>query len=216
MKDKKEFVKKIWAFTLGDGSLKKIDKNNGYKNSCYRIFQIEDHKDYLEWQASMLEELTAVNMYYRPAHIIKKTGYSAKGGYSLETRVHPLYTKMRNRIYPRGIKQIDPHYLKLLDWEVLAILYQDDGSLPKVEGRKLRCKICTNNYSYGDNFLLREAIKEKVGVLFDIRKYKSYYTLQATPNNTEVFIAGVAPYILPSFEYKIDLSSNEKLRSYSG
>lgn len=207
MKDKKDFVKRVWAFTLGDGCLRRI-KGNG--NSCYKLCQVDTHKDYVEWQASILEDLTKVNIYYDNPRLVEKTGNLSKGRWHLETRSHPLYTKMRNNIYPLGVKIVNPHYLKLLDWQVMAILFQDDGSLPKEStNRRQRAKIATCSFSYGDNLLLREAIKEKLDVIFNVYKYKKYYFLQASPNNTETFIKGITPYILPSFEYKINLSCNE-------
>ena len=46
---------------------------------------------------------------------------------------------MYNRLYtPVGnthVKVLDPHYLKLMDWETLAMMYMDDGWIQVTENK---------------------------------------------------------------------------------
>lgn len=220
----KDFTKKVWAFTLGDGALSNLKrtprdgsrnvKGRKDKNSYYYLRQIETHKDYIDWQAEILSDLTKVTTSYENPYTDSR-GYNCKGKYKLSTMVHPFYTKLRERIYLNGIKAIDPHYLKLLDWEALAILFMDDGWTEiqrNKSGTYIRIGISTHNYTYGDNYLLSKAIVEKVGVHFDVKRHKQksgtyLWYLRTSKDNALRFIEGIYKFVLPSFSYKVNLSN---------
>lgn len=202
---RKDIMKYIAAFTLGDGSLRKKGTN-----AMYRIAQVEDHKDYLDWQASILEELTTVNFRYE----LKNPG---KNQWSLETKQHPAYTTVFNRMYPNGHKVIDPHYLTLIDFETLAILYMDDGCLAKryntqYDRLDYNIILCTDSFTYGDNYIFAKAIKEKTGFMFDVVRQhnneKLHWRLRLNKKQTPNFIEKVTPFIQPSFTYKLNLSND--------
>jgi hypothetical protein len=206
---RKELTKYVWAFTLGDGWL---TINTGSRNAHYGLHQIATHKDYIDWQSDILSELTAVRYREKPAYI-NSQGANAKPSIRIETMNHPFYTTLYERIYtPVRVKQISPHDLKLLDWECLAILYQDDGYI-EVSDRVtmenyVRVRIATDNYSYGDIVLLQKAIYEKTNIPFDIQRRKlatTYgYRLQARKEYARRFIDGITPYVKLSFAYKLD------------
>jgi len=220
-RDKKNLTKLISAMTFGDGHLAVDyrDWSNG-GNASFECSHIEEHLDYLQWKKEILEQVTSVSIgkskdvgeYTFPNGITSIT----KPQYRIRTRRHPLFSKIRRRCYSEeGQKRIDPHYLKLLDWEFMAIFYMDDGYLsPYVaKGRYdyFQLGICTQTYSYGDNVLLKRAIRDKLGIDFRIRQdsYKSsikYRLVIASLEKINMFVDGVSPYILPSFNYKIDLS----------
>ncbi len=199
----KEIFKYIVAFTYGDGSL-----SNRGTNAYYRMAQIAEHSDYVLWQAGILSQLTDIRLRpYQP-----KTG---KEQLHLETKQHPKYTKVFNRLYATGTKAIDPHYLTLLDWETLAILYMDDGCLAKrynAQYNRLDYNIvlCTENFTYGDNYLLAKAIKEKTALMFDVVNQlvndRVAHRLRLNKKQTPAFLQGVESFIVPSFQYKLDLS----------
>jgi len=211
--DKKELVKYIAAFTLGDGCLFRRNNNPG-RNANYILNQISIHKDYVDWQASILENVTSIKYYYKAAFIDNR-GVNNQAQIRITTKVHPLFTTLYERIYTSNrVKAISPHDLKLLDWESLAILYMDDGYIQVIPGKRVEKKIsvhiCTENYTYGDLWLLQKAIYEKTELPFNFKKRKlkdNYgYRLEMVGDKAERFIDGVAKYIQPSFMYKINTS----------
>jgi hypothetical protein len=203
----KELTKYVWAFTLGDGCLLfGKDKNRPNKdiNANFECGQTYEHEDYILWRANILSNITSIYLQLKEkipykAQIVSKSGR------------HPFFTTIRSRMYLNGHKVIDPHYLKLLDWETLAILYQDDGSLSK-KPKGINCytlEIATNCFSYGEQVLLQRAIKEKTDILFHIvpcrnKKNVLQYKLTIAKHDTIVtFLNGVKPFIKPSFGYKL-------------
>jgi hypothetical protein len=208
--DKKELVKYVWSFTLGDGCLFRRNDNPG-RNAIYILNQIQEHRDYVEWQASILENLTSIK-YYEQDAFIDKRGVNNRPQIRITSKAHPFYTTLYERIYLNRIKTISPHDLKLLDWESLAILFMDDGYIQTQEtqklGRRTRAFLCTENYTYGDLVLLQKAIYEKTNLPFNFKKRKlkdGYgHRLVLSPKFFDEFIKGVESYIFPSFQYKLD------------
>lgn len=205
--NKKDLVKYIVAFTYGDGYLGKHGKY-----SRFQANNIVDNRDYIEWRASILSELTKVTIKEK-----EDTRGNRKTILSTATLTHPLYDKIRFRMYLKGRKVIDPHYLKLFDWETLAILYMDDGNLRNnIRHYKDKIYFCTPtpnlatmSFSYGDNLLLKKTIKDNLGIEFNIHKHSKSksnnqnYILDLLSSSYDRFIDGVKPFIFPSFEYKI-------------
>lgn len=208
--DKKELTKYIWAFSLGDGSLlydHHKNRPNINENAYFSCDQVSRNEDYILWRANILSSITSVN-------IQKKVNKESE---MLCTRVnrHPIFTTMRNRIYLNGVKIVEPHYLKLLDWESLAILFMDDGCC-SIKDKKYGyycLTLSTQSFSYGDNVLLQREIKNKTDILFSIVRMTTQsggiqYRLQLQKQlEIDKFIAGVRKFITPSFEYKINKNS---------
>lgn len=201
--DQKVLTKYVAAFLLGDGSIMSDTKlpNNNKRFACS---QIALNEDYILWRADILSNISPVKIYLRE--------HKANQNESLTTmtRSLPFYTNFRERLYISGVKRIDPHYLKLLDWETMAIFYQDDGNLHIDRGTPY-VKICTNGYSYGDHLIFVRAVKEKLNIEMNIVPLRTkngiQYNLKLPRRFVETFIEGVSPYVLPSFQYKIDLSN---------
>lgn len=204
--DDKELIKYIAAFTYGDGHLHKHGKNCRFQAN-----NIKDNLDYILWRKEILENVSRVTLTERvptnpPGRVQMKTN----------TWTHPKYTRVWSRMYHKGRKTIDPHYLKLFDWETLAILYMDDGSLSCTKEEYKNAKythywisIGTLSFSYAENLLLKQTIKDKLGIEFNVRKHgyakdgtRQYY-LRLARSSRDKFIDSVSPYILPSFEYKV-------------
>jgi len=202
--NRKDLTKYIFAFTLGDGYLSKVEKK---ENSFYGIKQVDTHKDYLEFQKEVLSSISDVKISYRNPYKDKR-GFNVQGQFSLQTGRHPIYTKMRRRIYYNGIKSISYHDLKLFDWECLAIFFMDDGWMEKRKDGYKRIGIATHSFTFGDNILLKKAIEEKTGIRFGIFKHKlasgNYkFYLRTSKSESERFIEGVYPFLFKSFHYKI-------------
>lgn len=205
--NKMYLTKIVAASLLGDGCVT-IPKD-GSINASYGIRQTEPHKDYLNWLADRLNDITYVRR--EGPFVMSKYIQNAKDQYGLKTRTHPFFTKFRERMYPNGHKVVDPHYLTLMDWEFLAIWYQDDGHITsRMQGnyQDIQVGIATQSFSYGDNLLLKQALKEKLYLEWNIRQYKNKtgaikYHLALRRTSLERFIDGVMPFIVPSFQYKV-------------
>lgn len=204
--NKKELVKYVWIFTLGDGCLrlaKSKDRPNKDINAHFECNQVQVNEDYILWRADILSNITSVNLRYREIS-------GCQDQISTKTRRHPLYTMLRNRTYLNNRKTVNPHDLKLLDWESLAILYQDDGCLSKKPNGNncYTLSLSTDCFSYGDNVLLQRAIKDKTDILFRINSVRSkgglhYKLILSKYDEINRFLDGIKTFIKPSFEYKL-------------
>lgn len=210
--DKKVLTKYVAAFLLGDGCL---IKGKECVNARYTFAQRADHKDYVDWQISILQNITSISLYENPEHI-QSQGAVAKRTYQFDTKVHPFFTTIYERFYICGKKTVSPHDLKLLDWESIAIWYMDDGYLYKKNDRPLRldqAHFCTDCYSYGDVVLLRNILHEKFGLLTGLwrRKLKDSYGYRITisTQSMNLFINSIKPFIFPSFQYKLKARMND-------
>ena len=204
MRDNKYLTTIIAGSLLGDGYVSNITRIEG--NSRFEFSQIIDHTDYVDWFAERLGIITSINtsIVHRVAN-----GINVKQQKVIKTKTHPFYTKFRHRMYPNGHKVVDPHYLTLLDNEMLAIWYMDDGSLAlNTANSQASVYLYTDNFSYGDNLLLREALKEKTGFIWNIHKRQSKqghikYRLYLYKKQNESFFRYIEPFVLPSFYYKL-------------
>lgn len=215
MKNNKQATKIIAASLLGDGHVSKcgINKKGHNIQSGFRLTQTPEHKDHLEYIASQIEDVTTIRWVSRKPEtdlIICGKHTQSKGYIGIQTQNIPFFTKFRERMYPNGHKVIDPHYLTLFDWEVLAIWYMQDGTRGSRCATVLRTPtFCSDNFSYGDHLLLRQVCIEKLNVIMNIRKHFSngnlHYRLYVAAKSVEHFIHGISPYIQPSFEYKLNV-----------
>lgn len=201
----KIILKYIYAFCLGDGGV-----YYSGNNARFQANNLEKHADYVYWRASVLENLTKVNVWQ-----VQDNRPGRQPILQTSTLSHPKYTQVREDLYIQNIKRVSPHQLTFMDWESLAILHMDDGSLYL----DARCNatpqvmLSTKGFSYGDNVLIKRAIEEKLGIVFNIHRQKNpkgnyYYFLRLRAKDYSKFADNVAPYIQPSFEYKIIRTSN--------
>lgn len=199
MTDKQYVTKIVAASLLGDGSVGVPP--DGSVNAKYRQPKTVDHMDYVNWLSERLSTVTTTNQYEWQPRMP-----NAKRQVMLQTRTHPFYTSFRNRMYPNGHKVVDPHYLTLIDWEFMAVWYQEDGSTV-VDRDYVRPIICTDCFSYGDNHHLRQAVGEKLGIDLNVASYRAKglqkYRLRVRPKDINKFMDGIEPYVAPSFSYKI-------------
>jgi hypothetical protein len=204
--DKKQLVKLISYFSTFDGGLY-LSK----KNAQFIINMREENKDYLNWIKQTLENITSVREYNRKDY--NTDGYNRSPQIRLESNCHPFLTKIWERLYIDGRKVIDPHMLTLLDAEALAIIFMTDGGTyldirSKTPHRSI--KLHTKGFSYGDNWLLKKTIKDKLDLEFNINRHGKYWFLSLRTKDIDSFINLVKPYILPSFQYKLERLTLEK------
>jgi hypothetical protein len=207
--NKKQLTKLVSYFAMGDGGVYYSGQH------CRFVMNVRSkNRDYIDWVANTLKEITSVKIKETPDY--NRDGHIRQPQTRLETASHPFFTVLRNRIYVDKYKGLDEHTLKLLDWESLAILYMCDGSLyiDKPNPKKGLINPSYNVYlhlkrlSYGDQFILKKVLKEKLDLEFNINKCGNFYNLRLRVKDVEKFMQGVTPYMLPSFSYKLIRTEN--------
>lgn len=200
VKDRKVLFKIISAMLLGDGSLERASPKS---NARYRLSQSSVHLDYVQFQESVLNELTSVTVKEYPEYTDKR-GYVNKSHLKLQTKTHPVYTTLHRQHYHMGRKTVSPHNLKMFDWVSMAIWFMDDGT-----NAKNSIILCSDSYNYAEQILLQKVIWESLGLPFDIRPVghtkdgSIRYRLVLRSAFFEDFYIGVKPFILDSFLYKL-------------
>lgn len=214
--NKQYFTKIVAASILGDGYFYKVDQTNDKANTHFMLKQTEQHQDYVDHMANILSDLTKVRI-DKVEPYTDNRGYNIQGQLILKTMRHPTYKKMYNRLYtPVGnthVKVLDPHYLKLMDWETLAMMYMDDGWIQVTENKTkpnhIMCSIATHCFSYYENKVLRDLFAEKFNVHFNIKPHKQksgeylYYLTASGRDNCIRMLDGIEEFVFPSYEYKL-------------
>lgn len=194
-----------WS-VLGDGCVSFATHN---KDAHYSITRSLGHEDYLGLIQRKLEVIpnvsVSINQYSR-----KDNGAEVL---SLRTNSHPIFTRIRERQYIDSRRVVDPHMLTTLDWEALAFLYMDDGSLCYNSKGVPIVRISTCAYSFFEQSALRIKFIDKLGVIFNVnktgRKESGIYQLNLASKSMTQFFAGIEPHIVNSYRYKLPLSLQE-------
>ncbi len=189
--DKKQLVKLVSAFATFDGGLYKTGRN---KNARFIMNMRAVNADYIEMVARTLENITSVL-------VTERKGYKRQPQIRLESKAHPFFTKIHSRVYIDRKKVIDPHMLKLMDAEMLAIIFMAKGGL-RVYNSDV--SLNTKGFSYGDNLLLSKAIYRALGIRTTVNRQNQRYYLRVKSADHLKFIHTVMPYVAPSFRYKIE------------
>lgn len=197
----KDQSKRLYYFSTFDGGLYVTGKCT---NAKFIMNMREENRDYVEKVQQTLEDAgIGTRLYDRKDY--NTDGYTRKPQLRLESKTHPKLTTIWERVYIDGHKVIDPHMLTMLDEEALSIIFMADG------GRYVdpRChatpaySLHTKGFSYGDNFLLKKALKEKLDLEFNVHRHSKYWFLTLRSKDSEKFEQLVGPHVLSSFDYKL-------------
>lgn len=206
--NKKELVKLLSYIVMGDGGLYMV---NTCKNASFAMNMKKQHMDYITFCSKVISEVVGCTITERNMDS-NKDGYERKPQVRLQSKTHPLLTTIRDRIYTGKYKGIDPHTLKMLDAQSLAILYMCDGSFVTTRPEQTKRGSVSDSHnvtlnmkrlSYGDQFILKKALKEKLDLEFNINRQNQYYYLRLRMKDFDKFMEMVAPWVFPSFQYKI-------------
>jgi len=185
-----------------DGGLYRV---NNTTNAQFIMNMRKENLDYVEWVASVLNEFTGTRLVDRKDY--NTDGCTRAAQVRLESNRHPFLTKLHDRIYIDKKKVIDPHMLKLMDAEALAIIFMADGGV-SIEDRfkNLHCYINlhTKGFSYHDNLALGKAIYDKLGINTTVHRHNKYFYLNIPKKSHIDFIKTVLPHICESFMYKLE------------
>lgn len=165
-----------------------------------RVIQTEDKREYLE---SIGETLNALDIGFSITTKNNDSGFkNSKPQLMLSTVQHPKLFKIRNRIYLNGRKVLDPHLVKFLDAESFTIMFMADGSSSYASKGAPQYYIHTNMLSYPENCYLQIAIRERLGIDFNVVQNKGLWELRMRAASLERMLETIAPYILDCYSYK--------------
>ena len=196
MKNLKDCFKRLYYFAMFDGSLEL--KASG--TARLRVIQTEDKREYLE---SIGDTLASLNIGYTITSKNNDSGFkNSKPQLMLSTVQHPKLFKIRNRIYLNGRKVLDPHLVKFLDEEAFTIMFMADGSSSYAAKGAPQYYIHTNMLSYPENCYLQIAIREKLGLDFNVVQNKGLWELRMRASSLERMLEILEPHILNCYAYK--------------
>lgn len=198
----KELSKRLYFFSTFDGGIYTVANS---KNARFIINMKKENLDFVEAIRETLESLE-IGCSISDRKDYNKDGFTRQPQVRLESCNHPKLTAIRDRIYIDGRKVIDPHMLTMLDAEALAIVFMADGSRvydKRSPDAKPNITLNTKGFSYGDNFLLKKAIKEKLDLEFNIQRQNNYWYLRLRAKDIDKFDEIVKPFVFPSFSYKL-------------
>lgn len=182
---------------LGDGWLNALSPQTG--TATFYLKYNDKSLDYLLWIRNELSELSP-----SPLKVIPK--YSQHYFY---TQARTDLGDLRKIFYPNeGKKRVPINIDELLtDPLILAIWYQDDGTLDRRSKYHWNARIATYCFSYDDCMRLKNAMLKnfnvEVSVCRNQMRGKVYYELYILSKSMHRFIDIVKPHINHNYAYKI-------------
>ena len=199
---KKDLIKRLYSYSMFDGHLAFFGNS---VNAALVVNMLEENQDYIEQVIKSVEEIPLSYQLTKPK-IYTKDGFNRKQQLRLQTRNHPVFTKIRERIYINTHKTFDPHMAAMFDEEMLAIAFMADGSCyldKRWENAKPSFRLHLNSWTYGDLMLFKKCCKDSFELEINTRKKGNRYDLAVPTNYSKLFVEIVEPYVLPSFQYKL-------------
>lgn len=186
--NKKELTKKLAFLCMSDGFL---SMHKGCINASFHLTMCKENKDMADYAKELLNQ---INVGYK---------YSENEKYfRLDSKVHPFFTTLYNRIYQDGRRVPSPHDFKLLDWEAVAIMYMCDGNI-QVSGKRWYPMINMCKWSYAELCWVKQQFKQHLGLDINIYKCGKYFRVGIPAHHCDFFFENITSYILDSFSYKL-------------
>lgn len=192
----KESYDIILGFMLGDGSLSK----NKQKNNIYRI--CINHG---------LQQLEYFNFCKSILNANKKravSGYTGKEILGLQTKSIFFDNKFVSSFHNGKNKYITKDIINYISERTMAIWIMDDGSFARPVRGDGYILLHTEGFSYEENCILSEVIKEKFNLTAQVQKQGDYYILRFLTEDSAKLAEMVKDYIHPTLLYKINKDKN--------
>ena len=192
---------------LGDGCFCSVGGRT--KNMCLSITHSEKQKEYIKYKWNILNKynLASPIVEYR---INNKRYLRELVGYSFKTKLHPIFTDIRNKYYDsHGHKRVFKEFVKDIDALGLAIWYMDDGYVTKNS-----CILSTCSFTLEEQSLLADILLSKFGLHFTVGKNDNSMYLQA--KDFSKFVELIKDYVIPSMQYKLITYRKRKVLNKQG
>lgn len=188
----KEQWEVLYGSLLGDMS---IDSN--WKNARPIISQGGEQEEYFDYKCSIFSNL--IGKPNKQDRFDKRTN-KWYHKYIVKFLTNPIYTKLKEELYPNGIKTVTQEWLNKITPRGLAFWFMDDGS---------NCgTIATNSFSHSECELIVKWFKDKWDINCTIQKsfnnnHEQYLTY-IKKDSRKKFYDLVFPYFIPSMLYKLE------------
>lgn len=120
--------------------------------------------------------------------------------YTVKFLTNPLYTKIKEQLYPSNIKTITKEWLDKVTPRGIAYWFMDDGCNSGT--------IATNSFSLKECQLIVKWFKEKWNIECTLHKQVNneheQYLIYIKSSSRSTFYDLVIPYIIPSMSYKLE------------
>lgn len=187
---------------LGDGNITIPSKG---VNGFFQVSHSDKHEDYVRMKSAFLKSVTG--------NTVKRCFHSGQGNHNWQmwTKCHPMFTALRSSIYLDGRKVLSLHAIKMLTPMCLAILYQDDG---RYAPSKSTISINKPLFSKLELEALAKYIVDTYGIIFRVRRScvlkdgSIGHELGLRYSDKDKFFDLIAPYIVPSMFYKVEMGSS--------
>jgi hypothetical protein len=197
MKDPKHLVAVTAWIVLGDGNINIPAKGN---NGFIQVFHKESSEDLIRMKQLILSKITGVT--------VTKYFHSKYGTYNwqLRTSCHPLFTKLKQKLYLDGRKTLSEQVIKSLSPLCLAILYQDDG---RYNASKSTISINKPLFSELELEMLAKHIVDTFGIIFRVRRSCKLkdgsigHEMGLRISDKDRFFDLIRPYVVSSMLYKV-------------
>lgn len=203
----------IFGSFLGDGYLgKKTESGDYFVTFEHSKKQLE----YVQWKSKLLCNING--------SIDERSRFDKRTNriyhfVRCRSKTHPEITAIRKSFYSDGKKEIKRKMLNMLTPLGLAVWFMDDGSATrKVYFNKSSNKQCTacnatlslGNISERESKTVKKYFKVMLGIDTKYYKYRTQNCFILRFNATEFkkLVLIIAPYIIPSMRYKIEIWKN--------
>jgi hypothetical protein len=191
----KQIKKIVYGITLSDAHIEPKG----------RLHLYSEHRDYVEYIASVLNQITGVVAKVRVRN--DKRGYI---GYIVDTNCHTYFKTMRKHTYGNR-KNLTKYNVSRLDVEALAHIYMCDGYTEHAKNRKAnkvqnKGWFCLEAFPPDELSLLVTHLSTMgIEARLSPRPWGYGYRLKMGGDGLQKFISMIYPYLLDCFKYKADL-----------
>lgn len=176
---------------LGDGHLEPNWSKTNYK---LKINHNKKQKDYVFWKYEIFKEWV----------LTKPKLDKWNNSFQFRTISHRDITELRNEFYQNKRKIIPENIGKYLKNPLtLAVWFMDDGNA--IGAKKLFRGYHINSQSFTDeeNMILKKTLSAIYGLSIGLEKNHGHYRMYVNKSSADRFKNLVAPYIIPSMQYKL-------------
>jgi hypothetical protein len=187
---KNDLIQLIVSSLLGDGSFTKPHKEASKLSIAHSVKQ----KELIEFKLSILKKynLDGQLCYNKIYNNRYKKGYVEE--YRFKSKSHPIFKIIRDLFYINNKKIVSKNFIRLLDYQGLALFYMDDGN---VTNHSFQLNV--QSFDEKSKNIIRAKLRQ-FGIKTTIHKQGQIYILS---ESRDLFINIIKPYILPSMKYKL-------------